>query len=306
VHDPSIAVAYRTSAGNENTIQYYLFTTDMGTPEPPFLVQRCSPDGFTWEVCGSVFTDSLPWWVYADAPGVESLWAPDISYINGEWRLYYAGSSFGSQNSVIGLATAVTLDPSDPAYGWTDRGAVLRSNNSVDFNAIDPSVFVDQTGTSWLAFGSFWSGIKSVQLNASGLVVPSPQFFSLAQRASPDALEAATLGYANGYYYLFSSWNYCCRGNLSTYEVRVGRSKEVTGPFLDETGMPLMQGGGTFVVGKANGWAAGGGQSLLRTTPALAALASTSLVLHAYDGLTGDPWVQFLPLNWTSGWPVTL
>ena len=80
--------------------------------------------------------------------------------------LYYAGSSFGSNNSVIGLATTPTLDPRSPRYHWTDDGLVFRTTSSDNFNAIDPSLVTAADGGKWLALGSFWSGIKLIQLDA--------------------------------------------------------------------------------------------------------------------------------------------
>lgn len=87
------------------------------------------------------------------------IWAPDISFFNNKWHLYYAVSSFGSQESAIGLATNTTLDPKTPDYQWVDQGEVLRSHAGDPWNAIDPNLVLDENGEPWLAWGSFWQGI---------------------------------------------------------------------------------------------------------------------------------------------------
>ncbi len=91
--------------------------------------------------------------------------APDISFFNGRYRLYYAVSTFGSNHSVIGLATNATLDPAAPDHAWKDEGLVISSANFDKYNCIDPCHFVDRDGKHWLCFGSFWTGIKMIALD---------------------------------------------------------------------------------------------------------------------------------------------
>lgn len=93
--------------------------------------------------------------------GSRNLWAPDISFRNGQFYLYYSASTFGSQRSAIFLAT----NPTGAAGSWTDRGLVIESSSAVNYNAIDRNLVVDANGQWWLAFGSFWSGIKLIRLD---------------------------------------------------------------------------------------------------------------------------------------------
>jgi arabinan endo-1,5-alpha-L-arabinosidase len=99
--------------------------------------------------------------------------------------LYYAGSTFGSRRSVIGLATNVTLDPNRPDYAWVDEGEVIASSPTDDWNAIDPNLVLDENQQPWLAFGSYWSGIKLRKVDAatSKLATDNPQLYALASRA---------------------------------------------------------------------------------------------------------------------------
>ena len=96
-----------------------------------------------------------------------NFWAPDVIYFNGQYHLYYAVSTFGSQVSAIGLATNPTLDPNDPSYQWTDQGPVIQSTTGNSYNCIDPSVLFDASSNLWMSFGSFWNGIYLVQLDAA-------------------------------------------------------------------------------------------------------------------------------------------
>ncbi len=158
-HDPTMA--------REKGI-YYLFST--GDPAGAIgngnIQIRTSRDLRNWTYRGTVFADK-PAWITSMLGAIPNLWAPDISYFGGLWHLYYAGSSFGSNNSVIGLATTPTLDPSDPRYHWTDDGLVFRTTTADNFNAIDPSAVTDASGGKWLVLGSFWSGIKLIALDAA-------------------------------------------------------------------------------------------------------------------------------------------
>jgi arabinan endo-1,5-alpha-L-arabinosidase len=103
----------------------------------------------------------LPEWAHREIPQAQNAWAPDISFYNGKYHLYYSVSSFGSRNSAIGLVTTRTLDPTSPDYGWVDEGLVVRSHQERDdWNAIDPNLVVEDEKNVWLVWGSFWGGIK--------------------------------------------------------------------------------------------------------------------------------------------------
>ena len=160
-------------------------------------------------------------------PRATQIWAPDISFFNGEYHLYYAVSSFGSQQSVIGLATNTTLNPSSPGYRWVDRGEVIASKPGHDnFNAIDPNVIIDAEGGVWLTFGSQWSGIKLLRLDPStGLPFQghATRLSSLASQPDHGLIEAPFVFRMGEFYYLFASSGTCCRGAASTYKIVVGR-----------------------------------------------------------------------------------
>ncbi|HVW76357.1 MAG TPA: arabinan endo-1,5-alpha-L-arabinosidase [Alloacidobacterium sp.] len=302
-HDPSIM-----KEGNT----WYVFATGK-TPEGGQFQVRCSQNLTDWKICGQVF-DQIPDWIHKESPGTVDLWAPDISYVNGEYRLYYAYSLFGKNTSGIALATNKTLDRSSPNYKWVDHGLVLRSVETDDFNAIDPNFIRDARGHDWLAFGSFWSGIKMRRLDEkTGLLSKQDtRLYSLATRSKPadaapakpglppdwEAVEAPFIVHHGDYYYLFVSWDLCCRGTKSTYRTMVGRSRFVTGPYLDRGGKLLSQGGGTQLLTPNSRWLGPGGESVWMQPD-----DHDLIVFHAYDAKTGKPALQISTLTWRDGWP---
>ena len=293
VHDPTMAREGGT---------YYLFST--GDPAGAIgngnIQIRTSANLRDWTYAGTVFA-AKPAWITSALGNIPNLWAPDISYFGGLWHLYYAGSSFGSNNSVIGLATTPTLDPRSPRYHWTDQGLVFRTTTVDNFNAIDPSLATAADGGKWLALGSFWSGIKMIKLDAAtGKPAASPTVYSLAAKPFPDPEEGAGIVYHGGYYYLFASVDNCCRGISSTYHIQVGRSTSITGPYVDAAGTDMMNGGGMEVQGTDAGMIGAGGEFVFGDG------GSADLVYHYYDAFdNGDAWVQVRPLTWADGWPVT-
>ena len=306
-HDPSMI---HVGVGAVGT--YYVFTTGRA-PGGGQLAIRCSNDLNHWRFCGQVF-DAVPAWIHERSPGTRDLWAPDISYSHGEYRLYYAYSLFGKNTSGIALATAKSLDSSSPDYGWHDQGLVLESKADDDYNAIDPNYVEDNAHHGWLSFGSFWTGIKmrSIDATTGKLSAANTTTYSLASRAKPanpeprpaglpsnwQAIEAPFVVHHGGFYYLFASFDLCCRGIKSTYRTVVGRSASITGPYLDRERVPMLQGGGTTILSANGQWLGPGGESIL-----LGHHEPDLIVFHAYDHVTGKSALQISTISWKGGWP---
>jgi beta-xylosidase len=287
VHDPSAAILCNG--------RYYVFYTGQG------ISSKSSTDLKYWAAGPSVFA-SPPAWTTSAVPGFTgNFWAPDLTYFNGLYHLYYAVSTFGSQVSAIGLATNPTLDPSDPGYLWTDHGPVIQSTNGYPYNCIDPSVTFDASSNLWMSFGSFWNGIYLVRLNpTNGLLDASPTLTHLAiNTAGGDPIEASYLYHHGNYYYLFANWGTCCAGINSTYNIRMGRSTSITGPYLDRNGVSMVSGGGTLFL-KTTGKFIGPGQ-----TGILEDNGTEYFGYHYYDANNnGAPTYDMEPLSWTAdGWP---
>jgi len=286
VHDPSTIVKCKD--------EYWIFCTGRGTPS------FHSRDLEKWEPGPRVF-EQAPAWVAAAVPGNRNLnfWAPDIMYLGGRYLLYYSVSTFGKNTSAIALATNPTLDPADPAYQWTDGGVVIQSSNVDDFNTIDPAITQDVAGRLWLAFGSFWSGIKMIQLYpATGKrLAADPTIYALAYNKS---IEAAFIYRHGNFYYLFVNWGICCRGMDSTYEIRVGRSEKITGPYLDREGRDLEKNGGSLFMATDGPFIGPGHTGIFREGD------KYWVSCHFYDATQGGtPAYAIRPLTWTiDGWPV--
>lgn len=296
VHDPVMA---------KQGDSYYVFSTG-----PGITIYR-SEDLVHWRWVGRVF-DGEPAWARETVPGFAGhLWAPDVFEKDGRFYLYYSVSAFGKNTSAIGVAVNDTLDPTAPEYRWVDRGPVVQSVPFRDmWNAIDPAVVEDADGTPWMAFGSFWEGLKLVRLDPGLVRLAEPEeWHSLARRhrdpATPDdragagAIEAPFIFHKDGWYYLFVSFDRCCRGLDSTYKIMVGRSRSVTGPYVDRDGTPMLAGGGSLVLAGTEDWVALGHNAAYRFD------GQDWLVFHAYETAdNGKQKLRILPIAWEDGWPV--
>jgi len=292
VHDPTMVKDGDT---------WYVFSTGWGIPI------RRSSDLSHWENVGSVFPDGLPKWAFDQVPGMRadeiSGWAPDVSKVDGRWHLYWSIGVFGTSRAVIGHATNVTLDPADSRYEWVDGGAVVASGNGSPTMAIDPNAVTDGSGDRWLAWGSFGHGIMLRRVDpASGKFLPDTPTYNLARR-DPFFLgiEGAHLVYRDGWWWLFASFGFCCRGVDSSYSIHVGRSRALVGPYLDEAGVPMTANGGTTVTGSYANVVGPGHGSVVANGDDL------MLVTHYYNRNDGGRSTLLLrPLVWgPDGWPVS-
>jgi arabinan endo-1,5-alpha-L-arabinosidase len=296
VHDPVMI--------QQNGV-YYLFCTGHG------ISVFSSKDMKNWTKEKPVF-ETQPAWATGVAPDFKGhIWAPDVSFHNGEYYLYYSVSSFAKNTSAIGVATNKTLDPASKDFKWEDHGIVIQSVPNRDlWNAIDPNLIFDENNTPWLTFGSFWNGLKMVKLGTDlvSIAKQPEEWYTVARRErsfkledkdpGDAALEAPFVFKKDGWYYLFLSWDYCCRGENSTYKVVVGRSKTVSGPYLDASGKDLNQGGGTLVIEGNKNWAGVGHNS------AYTFGGKDYLVFHAYEiAKKGRPILTIKEIKWKDGWP---
>jgi arabinan endo-1,5-alpha-L-arabinosidase len=222
VHDPVMIKQGKT---------YYIFHTGRG------ISIKTSDDKITWKRAGSVFPmTALPAWHKDDIPAQDgSLWAPDIHYRNGKYHLYYSVSAWMNFNSGVGYATNTTLDSTEPAYKWVDHGLVINYKNGGEgVNVIDPNVFVDKDKSVWLFYGSYKAGLRLAPLNpATGkLLTDPPQITTLTTSLG----EGVFVIKGPKYYYIFASRGICCKGLQSTYQIVMGRSTNIKGPYLNKEG----------------------------------------------------------------------
>lgn len=301
---PEDPVAHDPTLVKEGEWYYLAITGDYATGSD-YIPMKRSKDLLTWEELPPVF-EQLPAGVLAaigataaDAP--RDAWAPDLSWTGTEWRLYYSVSRFGTTNSVTALATTTSLDPADPDHGWVDRGPVLESEpGSREYNAIDANYVEDADGGAWLTFGSFFGGLQIVALDpVTGTVAPGAETTTLVHRQiAHNPVEGPSIIRNGDYYYLFAAFDYCCRGVDSDYRVVVGRSKDITGPYLDQDGVSMLEGGGTEVLRGYNEFQGTGHPDVLSSG------GIDLFVNHYYDTRSaGTPRLNVRTLSWSGGWP---
>ncbi|KAI9321325.1 glycosyl hydrolase [Dichotomocladium elegans] len=277
-HDPSIIKEEST---------WFTFCTGDG------IQVLYSNDGTTWARAAQIFLSELSWWntYVPDHAGSIDVWAPDVQLYNGRVWMYYSISTFGSKVSAIGLASATSIS----AGSWRDDGVIMTSTGSNDYNCIDPNLVLDKDGNPWLAFGSFWSGIKITKLDPSTMK-PTGSIYSIAANPSTTdgAIEAPSIIYRDGYYYLFASIDYCCKGVNSTYKIVYSRATSITGPYYDKDGNDALQTSGTVLDTGNDRWKGPGGEDVYDNV----------IVRHAYDATdNGTPKLLINDLSWSDGWP---
>ena len=317
VHDPVLAW--------ENG-RYYLYSTGMG------VQIMTSTDRKTWTFQPRGALTEIPAWTRDSVPGFRGhVWAPDVIHYRGRWWMAYSCSTFGRNTSAIGLASSPTLDFRDSLnYQWEDHGCLVCSKERRDnWNAIDPNFVLDEQGNPWLTWGSFWDGIQLVRLNPETMhMAAGEKPVTIARRiaindtlnaepnptsrhAGRNAIEAPFITRYEGYYYLFVSHDYCCRGMQSNYKVVVGRSRNIQGPYLDRKGRDMAQGGGTLVIeGDKVDFEAAGHSAFyhVATAPHEKNTHADHLDLFICHGYStrhnGQAILIQRPVQWTSdGWP---
>ncbi|WP_166637999.1 family 43 glycosylhydrolase [Halanaerobium saccharolyticum] len=278
-HDPALV--------KENN-KWWLFHTGKG-----FGI-KSSQDGLNWKKEAPILEEPLAWWsdYVPHFDRDNDIWAPDLEFFNDKWWLYYSVSEFGTNNSVIGLLSADSIEEGN----WKDEGLVITSSDGKKFNTIDPCIFIDAEDNPWLVFGSWFDGIKLAEIDQKTMKLKG-EIHSLASRRVGDraaGVEAPTLTYKDGYYYLFTSIDHCCRGKKSDYKIVYGRSKYIEGPYLDKNGIDLLNGGGTVLTASDEKYVGHGGQDIYN---------NQLLIHHAYSRKNGEYRFFIKDLKWENNWP---
>jgi arabinan endo-1,5-alpha-L-arabinosidase len=286
LHDPSTVV--------QEGGRFYAYATGTGLPV------SVSDDGWTWRRSGTLM-QALP----GGGPGPEVIarggnntWAPDVIRSGDKYFVYY--SAPGTQpKSAIGLLVGKTLDLTSPDYKWEDGGPVVWSDGVEDSNAIDPGVFRDPTnGSLWLTYGSYFGYIRLVQLNpmTGKRLHPNQKPVNVAVNG-----EASIIIFRDGWYYLLLTHGSCCASANSSYNIRVGRSRTIAGPYLDNIGIDMLQGGGKLFLGSGGRYVGPGHFGLLDLGDGV---QKFSCHYEADLDRGGISVLDIRPLLWRDGWPM--
>ena len=268
IHDPSTVV--------ECDGKYYTFGTGGGG--------LISADGWTWNGGGV-------------RPGGGA--APDVIKIGNRYLVAY-GATGGSSNhkGIIYTMWNKTLDPGSPDFKYSEPISVATSDGYEENDAIDPGLMLDpSTGRLWLTYGTYFGFIRIVELD--------PKTGKRVQGNKPVDIaivcEASVLVYREGWYYLLATHGSCCDGANSTYNVVVGRSKNILGPYIDNVGRTMLEGGGKMVAVTRGGLIGPGhfGHIILEK-----GVEKMSIHYEADLEQGGRSVLGILPVIWKDGWPV--
>lgn len=264
----------------------------------PSTIVVCDGKYYTYGTGGSSLVSDDGWTWRQGARLPRRGLAPDVIHIGDKYFLYIAANS-GPTKADIYLLTNKTLDPNSPDYKWEEGGVVASSDGVEDCNAIDPGVLLDpNTKRLWLVYGSYFGYIRLVELDSKTgkRLNPNEKPRNIAINS-----EAAIMIYHDGWYYLLVTHGSCCRGADSGYNIRVGRAKKVTGPFLDNMGIDMIQGGGKLFAASSGRVIGPGHFGLFDLGDGVQRF---SLHYEADLDRGGASVLDIRPLLWKDGWPV--
>ncbi len=273
-------------------------TAQIGKPfiHDPSTIMECDGKYYTFGTGGGglISEDGWKWNSGAVRPGGGV--APDAIKIGDRYYISYAKGTGGHASNVYMMWTK-SLDPESPDFGFKDETLVALSDGIEDCDAIDPAFLLDPTdGRLWCSYGTYFGFIRLVELDPkTGKRVEGNEAINIAIDC-----EATDLEYRDGWYYLLGTHGTCCDGANSTYNIVVGRSRKVTGPYLDNMGRDMLTGGGKMVLA-ARGRVMGPGhfgRFILED-----GVEKMSCHYEADLDLSGRSTLGILPLLWKNGWP---
>jgi len=264
----------------------------------PSTVILCDGKYYTFGTGGGGLVSDDGWtWRRGAAPPRGGL-APDVIHIGDRYYMYIARNVGAQLKAEVNMISTKTLDPDSPDYKWEDGGIVASSDGVEDCNAIDPGVLLAPDGKMWLTYGSYFGYIRLVQLDpkTGKRVDPKDKPVDIAIDC-----EASDMIFHDGWYYLLATHGSCCAGANSGYNIRMGRSKNVTGPFLDDEGMDMIKGGGKLFAGSGDRAVGPGHFGLLDLGDGV---QKFSCHYEADFDRGGASVMDIRPLLWKDGWPV--
>jgi arabinan endo-1,5-alpha-L-arabinosidase len=278
-------------------------TAQIGKPfiHDPSTIMECNGKYYTFGTGrgGLISEDGWTWNGGAERPGGGA--APDAIKIGDRYLVVYGstgGGLGGGHDGRINTMWNKTLDPKSPDFKFTEPIVVAQSVNMEDNDAIDPGLLLDPTdGRLWCSYGTYFGFIRLVELDPkTGERVKGNEAINIAIDC-----EATELEYRDGWYYLLGTHGTCCDGANSTYNIVVGRSKKVTGPYLDNMGRDMLRGGGKMVLAAGERLIGPGhfGRVIVEE-----GVEKMSCHYEADLNQGGRSVLGIRPLLWKNGWPV--
>ena len=248
---------------------------------------------------GLISEDGWSWHSGADRPGGGA--APDVMKIGDRYLCIYGATGGGLGGGHSGRILTMwnnTLDPKSPDFKWSTAVEVCSSDGMEDQDAIDPGLLLDPTtGRLWASYGTYFGTIRLIELD------PNTGFRVSGNKEKDIAIdcEATDLIYRNGWYYLLGTHGTCCDGVNSTYNIVVGRSKSVEGPYIDNVGRDMYHGGGRMVIAAGNRKTGAGhfGRTIIDE-----GVEIMSFHWEADFDQGGRSVLAIHPLLWKNDWPV--
>ncbi len=263
----------------------------------PSTIVECGGKFYTYGTGGTCLVSDDGWtWRRGITPARRGM-APDIIRLGDRYYQYISSNPGGQPHSQIIMISSKSLDPESPDYEWED-GGIVNSTDGVEFcNGIDPGLFLDPTsGKLWMTFGSYFGYIRIVELDSKTGQRVDDTFTNIAINC-----EASIVIYHDGWYYLLATHGSCCQGADSGYHIRVGRSKAVTGPYVDHMGIDMLLGGGKLFVGSGGRVIGPGHFGLIDEGDGV---QKFSCHYEADLDRGGASVMDIRPLLWRDGWPV--
>ena len=267
----------------------------------PSTIAFCEGKYYTFGTGGGglISDDGWSWHSGAERPGGGA--APDVLKIGNRYLCIYGatgGGLGGGHNGRILTMWNTTLDPKSPQFKWTEAVEVCSSDGMEDQDAIDPGMLLDpQTGRLWVSYGTYFGAIRLIELD------PATGYRMKGNKEKDIAIdcEATDLIYRDGWYYLLGTHGTCCDGVNSTYNIVVGRSRNVEGPYLDNVGRDMFHGGGRMVVCAGDNATGPGhfGRTIIDD-----GVEIMSCHYEADFNRSGRSVLAIHPLLWKNGWPV--
>ena len=266
----------------------------------PSTLAECDGKWYTFGTGGGglVSDDGWNWHGGAERPGGGA--APDMLKIGDRYLCIYGatgGGLGGGHNGRILTMWNSTLDPKSPNFKWSEAVEVCASDGMEDQDAIDPGLLLDPvTGRLWASYGTYFGTIRLIELD------PTTGYRVKGNKEKDIAIdcEATDLVYRNGWYYLLGTHGTCCDGVNSTYNIVVGRSRSVEGPYMDNVGRDMFHGGGRMVIAAGDRKTGAGhfGRTILDE-----GVEVMSFHWEADFDMGGRSTLAIRPLLWKNDWP---